>query len=153
MEFITSAFEHGTSRGESHEVLEILLRALVALDESYLRHHPRTVGLYESGLRYQREPRGYEQWLTIPKMLEQKHADCEDLAAYRVAWLRQRCGIPAWPCFKWRQKGNTLVYHIIVCRPDGVIEDPSRVLGMGWGEDWKAPLKFPHPHAISSATV
>ena len=52
-------------------------------------------------------------------------------------------GIDAWPCFHWRKLKTALVYHIVVCRPDGVMEDPSRVLGMGWDEAWKAVLSFP----------
>lgn len=145
VEFITSAFRQGTPRAESHAYLQILLDSLVALNVTYLRHHPQAPGLYDSGVRYQREPRGYEQWMTIPMVLKQRHADCEDLAAYRCAWLIERCGIRAWPCFHWRRvpSQRAIVYHIVVCRPDGVVEDVSRVLGMGWGEHWKAPLAFP----------
>ena len=150
LEFITCAFRDGTSRAESHEILSILLRTLVDLNVSYLRHHPHGVpGLMAGHVRYQREPEGYEQWMTIPQVILQGHADCEDLAAYRIAWLKVRCGIDAWPCFKWRQTGSLLTYHIIVCRADGVLEDPSRVLGMGWDEQWKkAPIAFPHPNAV-----
>lgn len=148
IELITSAFRAGTPREESHEIMEILLRSLVSLNVAYLRRHPHGVpSLDQSGVFYMREPKGYEQWLTIPMVLQQGHADCEDLAAYRCAWLQQREGIPAWTCFKWRRRGDALIYHILVCKPDGTIEDPSRELGMGWGEDRKGPLAFPHTTA------
>jgi hypothetical protein len=142
VEFITSAFQNNTSTHESLTYLQLLLHSLVMLDVAYLRFHPNAPPLYRAGIRYQREPRGYEQWLTLPCILKQRWGDCEDLAAARTAELIVS-GADAWPCFHWRKQGNALVYHIVVCRPDGLVEDPSRILGMGWDEAWKAPLAFP----------
>jgi hypothetical protein len=142
VEFITSAFRGNASVHESQTYLQVLLHSLVVLDLAYLRFHPETPEIYRAGVRYHREPQGYEQWLTIPCVLDQRWGDCEDLAAWRVAELRLR-GIDAWPCFHWRKFKTALVYHIVVCRPDGVMEDPSRVLGMGWDEAWKAVLSYP----------
>jgi hypothetical protein len=142
VEFITSAFRGNTPMHESQMYLQLLLHALVALDAAYLRFHPETPLIYRAGIRYHREPQGYEQWLQTPCILEQRWGDCEELAAWRVAELRVR-GIDAWPCFHWRKFKTSLVYHIVVCLPNGVMEDPSRVLGMGWDEAWKAVLAFP----------
>ena len=142
VEFITAAFRSGSAREESHVYLQILLNALVKLDAAYLRFHPDAPKIYESGVRYHREPPGYEQWLQIPCILQQRWGDCEELAAWRVAELLRE-GEYAWPCFRWRRSKKVLTYHIVVCRQDGAIEDPSRIMGMGWDEDWKPVLAFP----------
>jgi hypothetical protein len=142
IELLTSAFRGSTPLHESQTYLQLMLHALVALDSAYLRFHSNTPPLYGAGVRYRREPHEYEQWLTIPCVHARRWGDCEDLAAWRVAELRAQ-GVDAWACFHWRKAGRALVYHIVVCRPDGVVEDPSRVLGMGWDEGWKPILAFP----------
>jgi len=134
LELVTGAFRRGTSRAESHAILRSLLEALVTLNVDYLKRHPRTPALYRSGVRYRREPARTEEWRTIPIVRAQGFGDCEDLAAWRIAELRE-LGIPAKPCFRYRQEGNKRIYHIMVCLPDGTGEDPSRVLGMNWAEE------------------
>jgi hypothetical protein len=129
LELQTGAFRGGVPQAESHAILLRLLEMLVQLDLDYLRRHPQTPALYRSGVRYRREPKRVEQWRTIPLVIAAGHGDCEDLAAWRVAELRA-VGIAARPCFRYRQLGKRRVYHIMVCLPDGTIEDPSRVLGM-----------------------
>lgn len=58
--------------------------------------------------------------------------NCEDLACYRVAELRENEKVKAKPYAKWRRgpEGN-YHYHALVWLPDGRLEDPSLVLGMG----------------------
>ena len=107
IELQTGAFRPGTTQPESHAILLRLLETLIELDRDHLRRHPRTPPLYRAGVRYRREP--------------------------RVAELRET-GVPARPCFRSRKHGKRRVYHIMVCLPDGAVEDPSRVLGMGWAE-------------------
>jgi hypothetical protein len=119
IELQTGAFRPGTSQPESHAILLRLLETLVELDRA--------------GVRYRREPLGSEQWRTIPLIQADGYGDCEDLASWRVAELRE-AGVPARPCFRFRRHGKRRVYHIMVCLPDGAVEDPSRVLGMGWAE-------------------
>jgi hypothetical protein len=105
--------------------------------------------LYESGVRYIREPEGQEHWEDIHSIINNLGADCEDLAAWRVAELRDM-GIAARPAWRHRrvesedsQKQYSL-YHILVAIPvpEGhgkfvkslngwfEIEDPSAKLGM-----------------------
>ena len=118
----------------SEHVLHGLLFALCAADASYLRAHPETPRLYESGVRYQAELPGREDWQTVPFALARGVADCEDLACWRVAELWVRDGVRALPRMTWRPKGprgQWRLYHITVRWPDGHVEDPSRVLGMG----------------------
>jgi hypothetical protein len=108
--------------------LKIVLNALVCLNllEMSAKKYPP---LYRSGVRYRREPQipgRYEQWLTIKDLVARGHGDCEDLASTRVAELR-RLGVRAIP---WLLK-NGPTWHVVVRYPDGRIEDPSRILGMG----------------------
>ena len=147
--------------------------------------------VYGSGLHYETE-KGTEIWPDIPSLLMGTMGkgvypgiggDCEDLACYRVAelrelpwhyeriapwkrrkddgkpniemadprfpqgdaeraasaakkdwpgWKRVKGGIPAKPFAKWRRgpQGN-YHYHALTLLPDGRLEDPSLVLGMG----------------------
>lgn len=115
----------------SERVLRGLLVALSAANCSYLKAHPETPWLYEAGVVYQAEEPGHEDWQTIPYVLDRGEGDCEDLACWRVAELRIRRGIRAVPRLTWRPRVNGRLYHITVRYPDGRVEDPSRVLGMG----------------------
>ena len=141
--------------------------------------------VYRSGLHYETE-KGTEIWPDIPSLLSGTMGkglypgywgDCEDLACYRVAelrelpwhferqapwdkkrtegadprypqgeaekaasekrqlwpgWKRVKGGVRAKPYAKWRRgpQGN-YHYHALVWLPDGRLEDPSLVLGMG----------------------
>jgi hypothetical protein len=147
--------------------------------------------VYGSGLHYETE-KGTEIWPDIPSLLmgtmgkgvyPGPWGDCEDLACYRVAelrevpwhyqrtapwkpkkddgkpniemadprfpqgdaeraasaakrpwpgWKKVKGGIPAKPFAKWRRgpEGN-YHYHALTYLPDGRLEDPSLVLGMG----------------------
>lgn len=147
--------------------------------------------VYASGLHYETE-KGTEIWPDIPSLLmgtmgrgvyPGPWGDCEDLACYRVAelrelpwhyermapwkakkddgspniemadprfpqgeaeraaseakkawpgWKRVKGGIRAKPFAKWRRgpQGN-YHYHALTLLPDGRLEDPSLVLGMG----------------------
>ena len=147
--------------------------------------------VYGSGLHYETE-KGTEIWPDIPSLLmgtmgkgiyPGPWGDCEDLACYRVAelrelpwhyertapwkakkedgkrnvemadprfpqgdaeraasaakkdwpgWKKVKGGIPAKPFAKWRRgpQGN-YHYHALTLLPDGRLEDPSLVLGMG----------------------
>lgn len=120
-------------------ILKILLWALIRLNREYLRMHPRTPTLYASGVRYIREPEGWECWPDIGQVLAMGGGDCEDLAAWRVAELLEH-GIPARPAWRYRKvqlPSGTIgtLYHILVYIPGRGFEDPSRALGMGGPND------------------
>ena len=110
------------------------LSDLVRLDLAYLRLHPSTPSLYASGVRYRRESpppgglRAVETWRTIPAVLAAGAGDCEDLACWRAAELRAR-GERA---RAWAVRSNTagVLWHVVVRRENGSMEDPSRRLGM-----------------------
>ena len=141
--------------------------------------------VYRSGLHYETE-KGTEIWPDIPSLLEGtmgagvypgNWGDCEDLACYRIAELRElvlhyerpskirkgkteyadprfpqepsavaadeakkpwpgwkmvRGGIRAMPYAKWRRgTEGQYHYHALLLTPEGRLEDPSLVLGMG----------------------
>jgi hypothetical protein len=126
--------------------MQILLDALTKIHIDHLRHYPKTPSLYESGVVYEREPPGREDWQDILTTLRRGSGDCEDLATWRAADLRMR-GIPARAfgrprpmvipssceagavaCDDTPQVGT--LWHILVRLPNGKIEDPSLRLGM-----------------------
>jgi len=110
----------------SRATLTAALEGLTATNYCLLLRSKRAPGLYSSGVRYRREPRGREHWQTAPEVLRAGHGDCEDLAAYRAAELRV-AGIPARAAVI---RTGPRMYHAVVMHPDGSIEDPSKRLGM-----------------------
>lgn len=108
--------------------------------------------LYASGVRYKEDPPGEENWKDCWAVLKDGHADCDRLVSWRVAELRA-AGIPADPIIKWQQvpkdvmiglghpphmvpeEGISMV-HVCVGWPGwqqdpSLVEDPSKILGMG----------------------
>lgn len=113
------------------------LAALQTLNELWLRGRRRPVpSLYESGVYYDPE-QGTEDWLTIPDLYAAGVGDCEDLAAARAAELRVSGEDPGARAVAYRS-GPT-VWHAVVLRGTGEVEDPSLVLGMGWHRGLIAP--------------
>ncbi len=120
-----------SSEDETNEALRIALEALYQRDVDYLRRHPLTPGVYDSGIYYQEEPPGSEDWADVPTILKLGWGDCEDLACWRAAELFVRHGIAAKPEVTCQISADgTRLYHITVALPDGRSEDPSRNLGM-----------------------
>lgn len=112
----------------TQECVEVATAALVVLNQHVLRRQPSLPWLYESGVRY-RHVRGRELWGTIPDVLANPlMRDCKNLAAWRAAELRERSNVKA--VTRVKQISDHLM-HVVVEWPDGRIEDPSRVLGMG----------------------
>lgn len=121
-----------------NRALQLALWHLIHQNELYLQHHPETPKIYKSGVKYAREPFGYESWPNIPVILRRGVGDCEDLAAWRVAELRQE-GIPARPSWYFNDlkgpHGDYRLYHIRVWIPNVGPEDVSVNLGMNSFED------------------
>lgn len=72
-----------------------------------------------------------EHFRDVARILENGGGDCDNLASWRAAELRE-LGINARPYITWRKRpdGGT-TYHVIVLWPDGTSEDPSLLCGMG----------------------
>lgn len=119
------------------EVIGILLEAYVQVNEIWWREHPDAPPLYTWGVNYQREPKGTpETWVAAPWIWKQRTGiDCDDWAPARAGELRARFGEMARAITRKRKirgKDGRLktIWHVIVEREDGTIEDPSAVLGM-----------------------
>lgn len=127
-----------------------LMEALVRINQSHIRQfrglakqkkvpapYPQ---IYQSGIHYEPEA-GTEDWLDIPNILNVPGGtfpgpwgDCEDLACWRTAELREDLHKPikAKPFAKWRRKPDGAYgYHALTLLPDGRLEDASLILGMG----------------------
>jgi len=105
--------------------LEAMGDAFVKLARLDLQRNPDVPPLYKAGVRYVREA-STERWQLPSETWKRKAGDCEDLAVWRVAELRQ-AGEPA--KLYLRQSGPRL-WHAMVKRADGTLEDPSKKLGM-----------------------
>ncbi len=121
--------------GYKFGVLNHLLEALTIANVAYLLTHPNTPLLYQSGVRYQAEPDGRDEWQDIPDTMQRRTGDCEDLGCWRLAELRVGGEIGAAPFITVSdlpdQSGRLVTtYHICVRRQNGTVEDPSRLLGM-----------------------
>jgi len=104
--------------------LEAMLEGLVLVNVAILDEQPLPP-LYASGVRYERE-KGTENWLTCAQVFARNAGDCEDLCCWRAAELR-RAGDDAMVIVI---RGGVDLWHVLVERADGSLEDPSTVLGM-----------------------
>ena len=110
-------------------LIESWISPLIATNLIYLKMYPNTVPLYRSGVRYKEERFGEEDFFDIPTVLKQGHADCEDLAAWRIAEYLS-VGYWAAPLVTWEMYDNgDILFHVRVNTQYG-IEDPSARLGM-----------------------
>lgn len=114
--------------------LGALLEGVVAANYVVMEAARRLLGsqnpflpLYESGIRYEREPPGEENWQFAHELLQSRAGDCEDLACYRAAELR----LDGEPAIAEVVRTPRRSFHAVVRRADGRIEDPSRIL-LGW---------------------
>jgi hypothetical protein len=133
--------------------LKRILEALVEVNQHYLREHPGVPLLYQSGVRYKEEPARHavlvmasngfegrvEEFASIQAVLERGWGDCDDLAPWRCAELRERFKQRAHIRVDWRRTKSGRLFHIVVRKPDPLtglvseespVEDPSAKLGM-----------------------
>jgi hypothetical protein len=144
-----------------------LLEGVIKVNEWHIRRAIRRAEkglgypippLYASGVRYQEDPPGQENWKDCLAVLADGFGDCDRLVAWRTAELRV-AGYPAEPIIKWKQipkdvmiglghpahmipqEGIHMV-HVCVGLPgwqryahlyedNPLVEDPSKRLGMG----------------------
>lgn len=88
--------------------------------------------LYGSDVRYVREPRGRETFVTPGVTKKLGGGDCAHLALWRVAELRNsgENAVFAIKIFPAKVPGGRRTFHVRVRRESGVVEDPSAALGM-----------------------
>lgn len=121
--------------------MHYLLHALVCIDYEYVTRYGAPP-LYRSGVRYDNARAGKPEWQDIPTTIKRGKGDCKDLACWLVAedWTH---GVRSRPYIRYRtrqfrgddgQMHDFSLYHVLVERPGGVLEDPSARLGMGQDE-------------------
>lgn len=123
--------------------LDLFCELQTELNADYLRHHPGVPDLYASGVLYASDSQalsgGPEDWPTIPWVIHRWRAyrrgsDCKVLSAWRAAELRVRGGEKRARCVSessWDGRGGgRVLWHVMVQRQDGSIEDVSAHLGM-----------------------
>lgn len=111
-------------------ILGGLVEALVLADRAYLRDNPDTPSIYDAGVPY---VFNRDRWQDIPTMLKRREGDCKDFTAWRVAELRQqgiRAAVHVTDRLISGPDGRLTMYHVLVRLPGGLLEDPSRMLGM-----------------------
>ena len=114
--------------------LEAFLGCLHSLNVLYLETQNGVPALYTSGVFYRRSPpfRQEERWLTIPEVQRLGAGDCKHLAAWRSAELvASGEDARARPEIYLVRPG---LWHVVVRRGDGTIEDLSKNLGMAPAE-------------------
>lgn len=122
---IDHAFKPQGSNLVNAAALETLLTCLTRLDTIWLRYHPNTIPLYDTGVYYARTL----VWDTIPALYARGYGDCKSLSACRVAELRRQ-GIWSRPVFRHKRRVNSTMFHILLMLADSSNEDPSKALGM-----------------------
>ena len=125
------------SSAEGQLAMDTLAESLVQINEQWLRMHPETPDLYDSGVYYDLREDVQRPWQSIPRLYRMGRGDCEDIAAARTAELRVRHGVNARMCNQhWDRSWDASVEggwgtHWLVCLPDGTVEDPSSKLSRG----------------------
>ena len=117
------------SRSDTSELVA-LLEYLAEVNAEWCQKHRGTPKLYHSGVTYEREAEGANDYLSWPAMLKRRVADCEDLSAKRMQELRE--GADPGATFDVYWTGERLI-HIRIERSQpiaGQHEDPSRMVGM-----------------------
>ena len=107
--------------------LNVLTRALCALNVDWLRRHPNAPTLKASGVRYRTQDIGFEFFKMVPEIIAAGSGDCDQLAAWRAAEIRVRYGVRAMPEVV---QISPRMFHAFVRFPNGRAEDISAHLGM-----------------------
>lgn len=129
--------------------LILTLETLTNVNQWHYRHG-RAISIIDavnSGLHYRPEEPGQEDWDDCLTVAKRGWGDCEDLAAWLCAELREVYGIAAEcviqyqfiPSDEMRRNGypkrhipddGVFLVHVLVRLPNGTILDPSKWLGM-----------------------
>lgn len=119
---------------ESHvaaPVLDAALEATTRLNESLLASNE--IPTFEKGLKYgvqwKPEPPGAEHFDHGGTVMRRKWGDCDDLAPWHAASLRNSGEDPQAVAIVKRSGPKS--WHAVVKRGDGSIDDPSKRAGMG----------------------
>lgn len=100
---------------------------------------PLLEALARGRVRYRSEPRAwrkfFEEFASALVVLERGWGDCDDLAPWLCADLREKGDEKADLLVYWRPKpSGAMAFHVQVRRGNGDVLDPSRLGGMGVNE-------------------
>ena len=125
-------------------VIKMILETQVAINQLYIRLH-KVPPIYRSGIRYREEPmnllrlgrqrpEAVEEFACIPAIIERGWDDCDGIGPWRCAELRHH-GEKAKIRLTWRRHPQTgqKIFHVVVRRGNGDVEDPCAKLGMPTG--------------------
>lgn len=122
------------------EVARLAIEASVLVNRAHLRVFPNTPKMYESGVRYRLEPPGVEDFNDIETIIDRGWGDCAQLSAWRIAELRE-AGEGGEFRIAWKEPEDwdetfegPRMFHVLIRRRDGRLEDPSVRLGMRSGD-------------------
>jgi hypothetical protein len=122
------------------------LEGVIGANRLLIRRHGRRIPhIYRSGVRYQIEESAGDvdparQYQTVGNCLEimaRRFTECMGASAWLCAWYRERAasedaarryGLHIYPNDYDLPSGLLRLFHVQVARPDGSIEDPSKVL-------------------------
>lgn len=123
--------------------LEPALEATTRVNESMIAagQLPLLDDALDAGVRWQPEPPGYESFDHGGIVLARKNGDCDDLASWHTAGLRATGEDPGARAVVVRT-GPTL-WHAVVERSDGTIDDPSEWAGMPSASFYTPPTHAP----------
>lgn len=116
----------------SAPVLNAALEAVTRLDETLIENgHPtfREALTQGKGVKWKPEPPGQEHFDHAAIVTGRGFGDCDDLAPFHCASLRVTGEDPGATAIVKRSAPN--MWHAVVQRSDGSIDDPSREAGMG----------------------
>ena len=117
----------------SQKAIQYALDQLFVYDIAWLLAHPNTPALYQSGVRYEREPWAgkYEEFLSIPFVLDRGWGDCDDLSCWRAAEIAvtNTYAKPLVIEAPGSREGARR-WHCVVDLGGGRFDDPSLRLGM-----------------------
>lgn len=108
--------------------IKFLLQSLAEIWANTMRRRP-CPPLYGGSIRYKPEPwagKGIEEWAMPWRVAKRGWGDCDDLVLYRVAELRVAGELAT---VQVMRKPGTDRFHVRVKRQNGVLEDPSIILG------------------------
>ena len=110
--------------------IQLALDLTTLANRDYLRRNSDCPPLQTSGVHWQRETNQHneERFLTIPFVRVLGWGDCDDLACWRAAELQHGGERDARAVVYAVRPG---LWHVVVKRANGKIEDISALLGMG----------------------
>lgn len=108
-------------------LIEAQTEGLAGINLVLLQRYPRIPGLYAVKPRYLVPAK--ETWKDLGAVLRDKHGDCKDLVAWRLAELWKQ-GVDAKAEAIGDRQKHRLQFHVFIRYGNGTVEDPARELGM-----------------------